>query len=55
MIGVPFGTGHASFCSARITHSAQRSPSTRLTFTYPGFDSGGPSDNKVQYLEWMFH
>ena len=34
---------------------AQRSPSTRLTFTYPGFDSGGPSDNKVQYLEWMFH
>ena len=34
---------------------AQRSPSTRLTFTYPGFDSSGPSDNKVQYLEWMFH
>ncbi len=30
-------------------------PSRRLTFTYPGFNSGGPLNNTVQYYEWMVH
>ncbi len=32
-----------------------RRPSSRLTFTFPGFNITGPQDNTVQYLEWMFH
>lgn len=32
-----------------------RRPSGKLTFTWTGFDSGGPSNDTVQYMEWMFH
>lgn len=32
-----------------------RRPSGKLTFTWTGFDSTGPSDDTVQYMEWMFH
>lgn len=42
---------------SRMTVQEQpvRRPSYRLTFTYPGFNIGGPQSNTVQYLEWMFH
>jgi len=32
-----------------------RRPSGKLTFTWTGFGSGGPQDDTVQYMEWMFH
>ena len=40
--------------SAREMPSA-RHPSGRLTFTWTGFNSTGPRDDTIQYLEWMFH
>jgi len=32
-----------------------RRPSGKLTFTWTGFNSSGPQNDIVQYMEWMFH
>lgn len=34
---------------------SKRRPSGKLTFSWTGFDSGGPSGDVIQYMEWMFH
>ncbi len=30
-------------------------PSGKLTFTWNGFDSSGPQNQMIQYMEWMYH
>jgi len=34
---------------------AQKRPGKRLTFSFSAFPISGPEEEKVRYLEWMFH
>ena len=34
---------------------SQKRPYKRLTFSFPAFPVSGPANEKLKYLEWMFH